>query len=247
MKVIISLFLVLFSCAVSAQQCDVTIERDVKSNNGWLLFHLDDGRNVEINDNNQVLIGGEVVELSPEQLQAVQQYRHSVTEHFKRLAIYAQSNAQFLDDVIDDIASSLGAPDAFDELKGDLDRFWQKITDAYLLQEDLILPAGTFDSLSATWHDHATNAKVLFDEGFIDQAWQVLSEKIKQEGGVSLTEMGEMLVTLENSITERLQIHSHDIDRQESQMCDSLHGIVDQENELRSHIPELKDYRVFTI
>jgi len=247
MKVILSLFLVLFSYSVNAEQCDVTVERDVKSNDGWLLFHLDHGKNVEINGDNQVVIAGEVVELTPEQLQAVQEYRQSVTHHMESLAEYAKSNAQFLDNVIDDIAISLGDPDAFDELKGDLDDFWKTITESYLLKDDVILPAGTFDSLSETWQSHASKAQALFDQEFLGQIWAALSSKIEQGGSISLQAMGELLVELEASISQRLDTHSEELEIQEINMCESLQDIADQENDIRDQIPELKDYRVFTI
>ncbi|MHA2938621.1 DUF2884 family protein [Vibrio sp. RC27] len=247
MKVILSLLLVIVSYSVSAEQCDVSVERDIKSNDGWLLFHLEDGTNVEINDESQVLIGGDVVELTPEQLQAVQQYRQSVTHHMESLADYAASNAQFLDHVIDDIAASLGAPGAFDELKEELDQFWGAASEAYLNTDTVILPAGTFDSLSETWKSHALKAKALFDEEFIEQVWQVLLSKIQEEGGISLSAMGGLLLELEANISERLETHSKELDVQENKMCESLHEIVDQEDDMRNQIPELQDYRIFTI
>lgn len=249
MKIFLAVCFIFFSHVVlaSSEQCAVKVEREVEANDGWLLFHLDDGRNVEINDQNQVLIGGQVVELSPEQRQAVDQYRNSIATHMQRLSVYAKSNAEFLGDVIDDIGLSLGAPEAFDDLKVELDHFWQTTVEPYQIHQGNILPAGTFEALRDSWHSQAIKAKALFDQAFIDQAWQALSEKFKQEGSLSLTAISDMLTTLEATISERLQLHSNSLDQQESKMCESLHDIAEQENDLRDQIPELKDYQVFTI
>jgi hypothetical protein len=249
MKIFFAFCLLFFSYIAHAsdQQCAVKVEREVEANDGWLLFHLDDGRNVEINDQNQVLIGGEVVELSPEQRQAVDQYRNSIAMHMQRLSTYAKSNAKFLGDVIDDIGASLGAPEAFNELKLELDNFWQNTVESYQLNQGNRLPAGTFDALRESWNSQAIKAKALFDQAFIEQAWQALSEKFKQEGGLSLTAMSDMLIALEATISERLQLHSNSLEHQESNLCESLNDIAEQEKDLRDKIPELKDYQVFTI
>jgi hypothetical protein len=247
MKYIYSLLLTLVAFAGHAAQCDVSVKNEVKANGGWLMLHLDDGRDVEIDNKNQVYIDGGAIKLSPSQLQAVKNYRDKVDQHLQALKSYAQANAKLLDNIVDDVAASLGSPHGFDGLKQDLDTFWHDITKKYFNQSEVVLPAGSINTLSEHWKEHVGKAKKLFDEEFLDQIWVVLSNKMKEDGGLNLTSLGEMLVELEAQISERLESHSNKMNRQESNMCESLHDIVDKEEDLRNQIPELNDYRVFTI
>ncbi len=247
MKSTILLLLTFMAFSASASQCEVKVVNEVKANDGWLMFRLDDGSDVEIDENNQVFLHGNELELSPEQVEAVKRYRNTVTQHLARVKLYAEENAQFFNNVIDDISASLGKPDAFAGLKSDLDRFWQNVGESYQAGTELVLPSGTLESLSDSWQKHFANAKEVFDETFLDQAWDAFSAKLKQEDGFSLTAMAQLLVDLEARISERLDSRSQQMDVQQGNMCESLHDIVEQEDNLREQIPELHDYRTFTI
>ncbi len=247
MKFVFSLLLSLTAFSACASQCEVSVKNDIQANDGWLMFHLDDGRDVEIDDQDHVYLQGRPIELSPAQTEAVKQYRSKVNRHLEIVKQYAHENAQFLTDLIDDIAVSLGNPDSFDGLKKDLNNFWQDVTDKYFADGDVILPAGSMDSLSENWQQHVGQAQAIFNQTFLNQVWDALSEKVKQENGINLTSMGEMLLELETRIAERLDSHFSQMDFQETNMCESLNDIVHEEDDLREQIPELHDYRVFTI
>lgn len=247
MKYLFSLLLLLSSCLVQASQCEVQIEKQVKANGGWLMFYLDDGRNVEIDENDQLFVDGTAVELSAAQMESIKRYRSRINQHLATIKSYAQENAEFLSHLIDEIAVSLGTPDMFDGLKKQLDEFWHQVSDSYFNQGDFVLPAGSVTAFSEKWQQNVTQTKDLFDSEFLEQLWSALSAKMKQDDGINLTTMGEMLLELEARVSERLSEHRTQMDTQESNMCESLHGIVENENELREQIPELHDYRVFTI
>jgi len=246
MKLIFPLLLSLIAFSASASQCEVSVKNDVQANDGWLMFHLNDGRDVEIDDHDHVYLQGKPIELTPSQTDAVKQYRNKVNEHLQVVKQYAQENAQFLNSLIDDISASLGDPKAFDGLKTDLNNFWRDVTNKYFSDGDVMLPAGSMDSLSQQWQQHVSKAKALFNQEFLDQVWDALSVKFKQEKGINLTEMGEMLLELESRISERLDSHSNRMDFQENNMCESLNDIVKKETDIREQIPELHDYRVFS-
>lgn len=247
MKYIISLLLFFATFYANASQCEVSVAHEVKVNDGWLMFRLDDGSDVEIDDNDQVYLQGDQLTLSPEQVEAVKRYRNTVTQHLQRVKLYAEENAQFFNNVIDDIAVTLGKPDAFNSLKSDLARFWQNVGESYQDGTELVLPSGSLESLSNSWQKHFSGAKELFDDTFLDQAWDAFSAKLKQEDGFSLTAMAQLLVDLEARISERLDSRSEQMDVQQDNMCESLHDIVEKEDNLREQIPELHDYRIFTI
>ena len=87
----------------------------------------------------------------------------------------------------------------------------------------------------------------MFNEEFISSAFDAMSEKMKAEGGLNLTEMANSMSELKERIAERLQEHSVDVQKQSEAFCDSLDQMAEQEQELHKKIPELKDYQIFSI
>ncbi|NMT03967.1 DUF2884 family protein, partial [Vibrio parahaemolyticus] len=82
---------------------------------------------------------------------------------------------------------------------------------------------------------------------FLASSLDALSKKMKEEGGINLTALSESMAELSAKVEERLAEHSKEVEQQAEDLCDSLDDMAGQENDLLKKIPELKDYRVFTI
>ena len=74
-----------------------------------------------------------------------------------------------------------------------------------------------------------------------------MSEKMKQDGGLNLTELADSMAELKLKVEERMKEHSQQVQEEANEFCDSLDEMAEQEQELHEIIPNLKDYQVFTI
>ena len=74
-----------------------------------------------------------------------------------------------------------------------MQEFYASIEQRYYKEGDLILPADSFSSLSETWNQDLEDAKKLFNKEFISSAFTAMSEKMKAEDGLNLTQITETM------------------------------------------------------
>ncbi|KJY82360.1 chemotaxis protein [Vibrio galatheae] len=245
-KVLLALPLLL-SSPVYAVQCKVDLENEIHLNGERLEIVQTSGDKAVIDSDNNLLIHGEKIELSRDQQQAVEQYRDSLNDYLPRAKQIAQDGLALANDIVDDVAQSFDAPEAFESVKQAMQQFYADIEARYYQNGDLVLPADSFGSLSETWSEDFEKAKAIFNEEFITSAFNAMSEKMQAESGINLTEMANSMTELKERIAERLKQHSAEVEEQTEAFCDSLDQMAEQEQQLHNKIPALKDYQVFTI
>lgn len=232
---------------VAAAQCSVDLKNDIRLNNERLEIHQPDGNTAVLDSNNRLLIQGEEVTLKPEQTQAISDYRAHLNDYLPRAKQMARDGLTLANDIIDDVAKSFDAPKAFEGVKASMQEFYASIEQRYYKEGDLILPADSFSSLSETWNQDLEDAKKLFNKEFISSAFTAMSEKMKAEDGLNLTQITETMSELKERISARLKKHAGEVEQQSQEFCDSLGELAEEEQELHQIIPQLQDYQVFTI
>ncbi|MCG9578343.1 YggN family protein [Vibrio tubiashii] len=245
-KVILALPILLSSQAYAAQ-CKVDLKNEIHLNGERIEIVQTSGEKAIVDADNNLLIHGEKIELNNEQQQAIAQYRDNLNDYLPRAKKIAQDGLALANDIVDDVAVSFDAPEAFEGVKQSMKQFYADIEARYYNNGDLVLPADSFGSLSETWAEDFEKAKALLNEEFIASAFNAMSEKMKAEGGLNLTEMANAMSELKERIAERLKQHAVEVEQQGEEFCDSLDQMAEQEQQLHKKIPELKDYQLFTI
>ncbi|MGY3686128.1 YggN family protein [Vibrio coralliilyticus] len=247
MKRVLMTIPLLVASQVYAAQCQVDLKNDIRINGETLEIHQVSGDSAIVNADNTLTIHGEVIPLDASQQQAIADYRNNLNDYLPRAKQIAQDGLALANDIIDDVGQSFDAPEAFDSVKASMQQFYADIEARYYQNGDLVLPADSFGSLRETWAEDFESAKKLFNEEFITSAFNAMSEKMKAEGGLNLTEMADTMSELKERIAKRLEEHSVDVEKQSQEFCDSLDNMAEQEQELHKKIPQLKDYQIFTI
>jgi len=247
MKKILLVLPLVLSSQVYAAQCKVDLKNEIHLNGERLEILQTSGEKAVVDAGNNLLIHGEKIELDREQQQAIAQYRESLNDYLPRAKQIAQDGLALANDIIDDVAVSFDAPEAFEGVKESMQQFYADIEARYYNNGDLVLPADSFGSLSEAWAEDFEKAKALFNEEFITSAFNAMSEKMKAEGSLNLTEMANAMSELKERIAERLKQHAVEVEQQSEAFCDSLNQMAEQEQQLHKKIPQLKDYQIFTI
>lgn len=247
MKKILLTLPILLSSHAYAAQCKIDLKHEIHLDGEKVEILQANGDSAIVDGDNNLMIHGERIELDSDQKQAIAQYRESLNDYIPRAKQMAQDGMALANDIIDDVAQSFDMPGAFDDVKQSMQQFYADIESRYYKDGDLVLPADSFGSMGDTWAEDFEKAKSLFNEEFITSAFNAMSEKMKQEGGLNLTEMANSMSELKERIAERLQEHSAEIEQQSDAFCDSLDQMAEQEQELHNKIPQLKDYQIFTI
>ena len=241
------LSLLFCSTSVYAGQCKVDVQNEVHLSGSNVEIHTTSGETALMDEDNRLYLHGEQIELDSSQQQAIEDYRASVSSALPKAKELAQKGMDVASDLLDDVAASLDAPEAFEDVKQSMKTFFADIESRYYENGDFVLPANSFDSMTAQWQEDFEKAKALFSQEFFSSAFDALSQKMKQEGGLNLTELGKTMDELTAKFEARLKEHSVTVEKEGKELCDSLDDIVEQEQELHKKIPELKNYQVFTI
>ncbi|MDE1240649.1 YggN family protein [Vibrio aestuarianus] len=247
MKKIILLASMLLSSPLWAAQCRVNVGHEVHLNGEKVEIIKTSTDKVLMDDQNNLYIHGERVELDAEQQSALEKYQEDINTVLPKAKQLASDGLALANDILDDVAASIDSPNAFDNVKQPMTEFFADIESRYYQNGDLVLPAQTFESMSETWAEDIEKAKALFNQEFIASAFEALSSKMQQEGGLNLTELANTIAELKDKLAVRINEYSTQIQKENDDFCESLDNMVEQEQQLHQKIPELKDYQVFTI
>ncbi|WP_321283180.1 YggN family protein [uncultured Vibrio sp.] len=247
MKKLLTLSLLVVSASGYTAQCRVDINNEVRLDGQSLEIHQSTGDTAVVDEQNNLFIKGEQVELDADQQAAIEGYREKMNAYIPQAKQLASDGLDLANAIIDDVAASLDAPDAFDNVKASVKTFFEDVESRYYKDGDFILPAESFESMTQSWTDDFAKAQEIFNKEFLASAFEALSKKMQEEDGLNLTALSETMAELSAKVEQRINEHSKGLEQKAEQMCDSLDDMAEQEENVLKKIPELKDYRVFTI
>lgn len=247
MKKLLTLSLLVVSASGYSAQCRVDINNEVRLDGQSLEIHQTTGDSAVVDEDNNLFIKGEQVELDSDQKAALEGYREKMNAYIPQAKQLASDGLELANAIIDDVAASLDAPDAFDNVKASVKTFFEDVESRYYKDGDFILPAESFESMTQSWTDDFAKAQEIFNKEFLASAFEALSKKMQEEDGLNLTALSKSMTELSAKVEQRINEHSQGIEQKAEELCDSLDDMAAQEDNVLKKIPELKDYRVFTI
>lgn len=247
MKQIIPLSLILLSSGAFAAQCRVDLQNQVAVSGEQIEITQPDGDSAKVDGDNNLFIHGKQIALTAEQQAAIEAYREKMSAYLPKAKQMADESIALANTLIDDVAASLDAPGAFDDVKKAVKEFYADVEARYYKDGDLVLPAQSFEQMTESWAEDFAKAKEIFTSEFLANAMTVLSEKMQQDGGLNLTELSESMYELKARLEQRMAEHAKQAEQQAQDFCESLDEMAEQEQDVLKKIPELKDYQVFTI
>ncbi|MGF1752400.1 YggN family protein [Vibrio makurazakiensis] len=247
MKKIVLIASLLVSQSALSAQCRVDLKNEIHIDDQQVEILQVNGSSAVLDNDNNLYIHGEKVELDADQQAAIEKYRESMNAYLPKAKEMAREGLSLANDVIDDISASFDSPEAFDNVKQSMKQFFADVEARYYKDGDLVLPADSFDSMANSWTEDFDRAMEIFNEEFISSAFNAMSEKMKADGGLNLTELADSMAELKAKVEERLSEHSQQVEQQTEEFCESLGEMAEQEQQLHKVIPNLKDYQVFTI
>lgn len=228
-----------------AAACNVDLANEVQITGQSVAIVKSDGSKATMAADDRLSINGKTVPLNQEQKAGLDRYRQQISQYAPTIKQFISHNLDFADGIVDEVSKSMGAPGAFDRFKQSMRTFAGDIQSHYYQGDSLVLPANTFESAKKQWPVYYGKAKSLFDTEFVNQAFDVMSSKMSQNGGINLTEFSNQVSALKKQVETQLSTHSNQLKQQGQKMCQSLYALKGEEQVLQEHIPELKDYSIF--
>ncbi|SEG55487.1 Protein of unknown function [Vibrio hangzhouensis] len=227
-------------------QCGVDIKNEVHLD-GEQVEIVKSSSKVLIDEDNNLYIDGRAIELDSLQQDALDSYRENMNKYVPKAKELAENGLDLTNDLIDDVAESFDNSEAFQNVKQAVGEFFADIKSRYENDGDFVLKSEAFSSFMDNWEQDLAKAKEVFNTEFFSSAFTALQEKMKDEGGLNLTELSRQMDELKTRMSETMKAQSESLKLQAKEYCDSLNEVAEQEQQLQKKIPELKDYQVFTI
>ncbi|CAH0541011.1 DUF2884 family protein [Vibrio marisflavi] len=244
-KFLVGVATLLLSTSSWAAMCNVDLANEVQITGQSVAIVNSNGQTAMISANDNLSIEGKNVPLNNEQKKGLDSYREHVSQYAPAIKQFIGKNLTFADNIVDEVSKNLGAPNAFDSFKKSMRTFAGDIQSQYYKGDSLILPANTFESAKAQLPTYYAKAKSLFDTEFVNQAFNVMSTKMNQNGGINLTEFSNKISTLKKQVEVQLNTHSAQLKQQGKKMCQSLNELKREEQSLHKEVPELEGYSIF--
>lgn len=123
MKKLLTFSLLVVSASGYTAQCRVDINNEVRLDGQSLEIHQTTGDSAVVDEDNNLFIKGEQVELDSDQKAALEGYREKMNAYIPQAKQLASDGLELANAIIDDVAASLDAPDAFDNVKASVKTF----------------------------------------------------------------------------------------------------------------------------
>ena len=246
MKKILTVSFLLASAGVSAQTCPVAVQNDIHIAGEQLSVYQDGQAKMMIDDNNQVYINGERLSLDAMQQQAVTAYSQGVKEYLPKMADIADDGAGIANDILDEISASFDSKESFTKVEALIDEYGQKAQQKFYQDGEFVMPANLFENIGSDWKQEFEQAMKHVSVESMSGLFAALSQQMK-DGEISFTELQQKFAELKARIEEKIRSQSGEVAAKASDLCDSIKGLAEEEQELHRAIPELKDYQMFEI
>lgn len=237
----------LMSSSTWAAQCQVDIQNEVHLNTQRVEILRSSSDKALIDKQNNLYIQGKKMVLSADQQAAVRQYRDLLTSMLPKAQRWADDSLKVANQLVDEVAVSLEAPQAFENVKKSMATFFAQAKAQYFKNDDLVVPAETFESMQNRWQQELSRGREMLTQQFFASAFDVMANKMQQEGGLNLTQLGKNMGDLKNKLDEKVKEQTATFEKQGQEWCDALNKMTQQEQQLHKKIPQLKNYQVFTI
>lgn len=248
-KTLLAILLALssFSALAQAPRCDININNELHLKDDVVSVYQQGEPKVVIDQENQLFINGKKIDLNQMQQQAVKTYREKVSLYVPKAKDIADQGVELANEVIDDVSESFNDPDSFNNLKKAMDDFYSDVESRYYNDGEWVLKKDAVSEAIANWKADSAAAMQRFNGEFFSSAFAVLSEKMKADGSVNLSELQNQLIDLKAKVETKLQSQSVELQQEATDYCVDLQGIAKDEETLRQQVPELKGYEVFVI
>lgn len=246
-KWIIVLAFMLGTSAYAQPQCGVDIQNEVRLDGQQVEIHSQQAKDVLIDAQSNLFIDGVKVNLDAAQQQALDAYRTNMNTYLPRARELARSGVELLKSILDDLAVSLESSEAFNKVKRALDELLRSFEQRYQKGDQFVLQQAAFSDFYANWREDLALAQETVNAEFFSSAFDLLSQSMREEGGLNLMALKESMLKLQARLSGEMEQQSSTMQQQASQYCDDLQQVAEQEKKLHDKIPELKGYQVFLI
>ncbi|PSW05804.1 YggN family protein [Photobacterium lipolyticum] len=246
MKKILIGGLLLSSASVFAQSCPVDVQNDIHINEGQVSVYQSGQPKMMIDENNNIFINGKQLDLNAMQRQAVEAYSNGVQEYLPKMADIANDGVGIATDVLEEVSSSFDSKESFANVESLIDEYGKKAQEKFYQDGEFVMPADMFADVDLSWKAEFEEAMKHVSVESMSGLFAALSDEMKN-GEISFTELQNKFSELKLRIEERIQARSGEIATKANDLCDSIKGLAEEEQQLHKVIPELKDYQMFEI
>ncbi|WP_217515648.1 DUF2884 family protein [Vibrio metschnikovii] len=221
--------------------CPVELHNELRITAQQIEIHRTDQHAV-ITQQNELLISGQPIRVTNQQQAVLRDYRQQIDSILAETQQLTNKNLQRSRILLEDVATRLEAPGAFDNVQHRIESLFSEVEARYHHQEQWVFPAQNFLATEKEWQQEFERAQQVISQQFLSDAFMVIAQKMQRQGGMNLTELTRQMDDLKIHITQRLNDYSQQLTSEVTALCSSLTQLQQQEQVLHQSIPRLKTF-----
>ncbi|MCW8329688.1 YggN family protein [Photobacterium sp. SDRW27] len=246
MKKFVMASLFVCSTGVYAQSCPVNVQNEIHIAGEQVSVYQEGQPKMLIDENNQVYINGKQLTLDSMQQKAVDTYSQGVKEYLPKMADIADDGVSMASDILKEVSEDFDSKESFTKVEALIDEYGQKAQQKFYQDGEFVMPTNLFESVDSDWKQEFEQAMKHVSVESMSGLFAALSQEMKN-GEINFTELQQKFSELKVRIEEKIRSRSGEISIKANDLCESITGLAEEEQELHKAIPELKDYQMFEI
>ncbi|MEZ8097051.1 YggN family protein [Photobacterium swingsii] len=232
------------AATVQAKSCPVDVQHEVRIAGDQVSVYEAGQPKLLIDENNNVFVNGKQLDLNDMQQRALDAYSESVKENLPKMADLAKDGVGVANDVLDEVSADFDSKESFAKVQSLIDEYAAKANDKFYPEGEFVMPKDLFDEMDTSWKAEFEQALKHVSMESASAMFAALSAEMK-DGDLSFSELQTKFSDLKARLEARIRSRSSEMAVKANDLCDSMKGLAQEEQEVQKVIPELKDYQVF--
>ena len=232
-----------------SEQCNLEFNNSLRLDKNVIEITDEDNQVMRIDNRANVYIEGKKVELSNAQRAAVSDYADGLREQLPQVADIALEGVKLASVALAEVSKTLDIP-AFESLGSLMNDVSTEIHNSFYDGDTFVFDQDNLDAMGAAFgSEFEAKIEKAVEETMMESIGSILvavGSELLSSGG-DMNAMENKFENMGKAIEEKMEKEAAGLEKKAEALCGSFLVLAQQENELQSLLPGIKNYDLFTV
>jgi hypothetical protein len=234
---------------INSENCAVSFQNDVRISNNLLTIENKTNQQLKITSAGQLYLDGNEVALNANQQYAITQYQSALRQELPKVADIALDAVKIAGVALEEVGNAFGLS-SLDDMNDLMDELSVEVKDTFYRQGDFVMGEKSFNEFDTTLEN---KFEARMEEAIKSSMMESIGSLLVTIGSEMLSSGGDMnefearMEKMGQNIEEKVELQAKGIEERADKLCEDFTKLATMESELAETIPQLSDYKLFTI
>lgn len=234
---------------ISSENCAVSFQNDVRISDTLLTIENKTEQQLKITSKGQLYLNGNEVALNSSQQYAVSQYQLALRQELPKVADIALDAVKIAGVALEEVGNAFGLS-SLEDMNDVMDELSGEVKNTFYRQGDFVMGEKSFNEFDTTFE---SKFEARMEDAIKSSMMESIGSLLVTIGSEMLSSGGDMkefearMEKMGQNIEEKVELQAKGIEERADKLCEDFTKLATMESELTEAIPQLSDYKLFTV